>query len=131
MDQRTCLLAREIGVMLPVGNLLRIWVSKRCNMAKVERVFLSWVSTMGDMAPGEIHHWWMIPTFYGDAVSVTAHAITGNPTQPSRTLEVEHVRTVGEAQGRSHTLLFNVRNAGNSYIVGYGIGLGFIRREQP
>jgi hypothetical protein len=44
-------------------------------MANVEHAFFSWVSTEGnDMAPGETHFWWMAPTFYGEAVSVTARA---------------------------------------------------------
>jgi hypothetical protein len=96
-------------------------------MANVEHAFFSWVSTEGnDMAPGETHFWWLAPTFYGEAVSVTAHPVVGNPSQPSRTLAVENIRVVGEPNG-SRTLLFNVRNVGSSFIVGYGIGFGFIQ----
>jgi hypothetical protein len=98
-------------------------------MANVLHAFLSWTSTEGnDMAPGEAHSWWMThtPSVYGEAVSATAHPVTGNPLAPSRTLAVEDLRVVGDPSG-GRTYLFTVRNVGNFSIPGYGIGFGFIQ----
>jgi hypothetical protein len=96
-------------------------------MATVQHAFFSWVSSAGnDMAPGDVHGWWLAPTFYGEAISLTAQPVVGNPADPSRTLAIENVRLVGEPNG-DRTLLFNVRNAGGSFIPAYGIGFGFIQ----
>lgn len=99
-------------------------------MANVSHWYASWVSTEGnDMRPGEAHEWWMAPAVPGDAISVTAQPITGDPDQPHRVLAVENVRIIGEPSDRGgHTMLFTVRNVGSSFIVGYGIGFGFISK---
>jgi len=81
----------------------------------------SWVSTNADMAPGDTHWWWANPFAFGDAITLTAHPVTGNPEDPHRVLTVENVRIDGTPDGL-RTLLFVVRNAGSSYIPGYIVG---------
>jgi len=61
---------------------------------------------------------------YGDAMSVTAHPVTGDPNAPHRVLKVEDVRIDGTPTGR--TLRFRVRNEGTSGTPGYGVGISFI-----
>jgi hypothetical protein len=46
-------------------------------MATVKRLFLS---TVGNLPPGGSQGWWMVGFKYGDAMSVTAHPVTGNPS---------------------------------------------------
>jgi len=64
----------------------------------------------------------------GDALSVTAHPITGNPNAPHRILTVENVRVDGTPNG-GRTLLFTVRNVGAYSMPGYGVGIGWISRS--
>jgi len=95
-------------------------------MANVLHWQASWVSMEGnDMGPGEEHGWSLAPVLPVEAYSVTAQPITGDPTQPHRTLTVENIRVVGEPDG-GLTLLFTVKNVGNSFIVGYMVGFGII-----
>jgi hypothetical protein len=61
---------------------------------------------------------------YGDAMSVTAHPVVGNPAALHRVLAVDNVRIDGDPGGR--TLRFTVRNAGSFSIPGYGVGIGWI-----
>jgi len=96
-------------------------------MANVQFFFASWVSTDGDMAPGDVHLWSAWSFDYGDAFSVTATPVTGDPEQPDRTLAVEDVRINGKPDG-TITLLWNVRNVGSSYIDGYGIGISWVNQ---
>jgi len=92
------------------------------NMANTYYWFTSWTSTEGsDMSPGDVHGWWANPFAYGDAITVTAHPVTGNPEDPHRVLTVENVRIDGTPDG-GRTLLFSVRNAGTTFIPGYGLG---------
>jgi hypothetical protein len=66
----------------------------------------------------------MVGFQYGDALSVTAHPVIGNPNALHRVLTVENVRVDGTPTGR--TLLFTVRNVGGFSIPGYGVGISFI-----
>jgi len=94
-------------------------------MATVNRAFFSWVSQEGfDFMPGAAHSWWMTGFKYGDALSVTAHSVVGNPLAPHRVLAVTDVRVDGQPTGR--TLLFTVRNVGSYSIPGYGVGISWI-----
>jgi len=93
-------------------------------MATVNRAFFSW-SGPGNFPPGGSHGWWMTGFKYGDALSVTAHPVTGNPNAPHRVLTVENVRIDGTPNG-GLTLLFTVRNTGGSSMPGYGVGISFI-----
>lgn len=94
-------------------------------MATVNRAFFSWVGAGGSyFAPGSVHNWWMTGFAYGDAMSVTAHPVTGDPNAPHRVLKVEDVRIDGTPTGR--TLRFRVRNEGTSGTPGYGVGISFI-----
>jgi hypothetical protein len=82
----------------------------------------SWVSAEGnDMAPGDSHWWWANPFNFGDAITLTAHPVTGNPNDPHRILTVENIRIDGTPDG-GRTLLFVVRNAGSTFIPGYIVG---------
>lgn len=82
----------------------------------------SWVSNEGaDMAPGDAHYWWANPFTYGDAITVTAHPVTGDPADAHRTLEVQDVRIDGTPDGLL-TLLFTVKNVGSGFIPGYAVG---------
>ncbi|HJZ94044.1 MAG TPA: hypothetical protein VKE40_24430 [Gemmataceae bacterium] len=82
----------------------------------------SWVSTEGgDMAPGDEHYWWANPFDYGDAISVTAYPVTGNPEDLHRQLEVKDVRIDRVPDGGT-TLLWTVKNVGTTYIPGYAVG---------
>jgi hypothetical protein len=86
----------------------------------------SWTSTEGnDMAPGDTHWWWANPFTYGDAITLTAHPVTGNPADPHRVLTVENVRIDGTPAG-GRTLLFVVRNAGTTFIPAYAVGSSVI-----
>jgi hypothetical protein len=93
-------------------------------MATVNRAFFSWAGP-GSLPPGGSHGWWMVGFKYGDALSVTAHPVTGNPNDPHRVLAVENIRVDGVPTG-GLTLLFTVRNAGGSPIPGYGVGVSYI-----
>jgi hypothetical protein len=92
-------------------------------MATVNRAFLSW-SGPGSLPPGGSHGWWMVGFKYGDALSVTAHPVTGDPHALHRVLTVENIRIDGAPSGL--TLLFTVRNVGAYSIPGYGVGISFI-----
>jgi hypothetical protein len=61
---------------------------------------------------------------YGDAMSVTAHPVVGDPSALHRVLTVENVRVDGAPGGL--TLLFTVRNVGSFSIPGYGVGISYI-----
>ena len=93
-------------------------------MATVNRAFFSW-SGAGGLPPGGSHGWWMVGFKYGDALSVTAHPVTGNPNAPHRVLTVENIRVDGTPNG-GRTLLFTVRNVGGFSIPGYGVGISYI-----
>ncbi len=92
-------------------------------MATVHRTFLSWTGP-SSLNPGESHGWWMTGFSYGDAMSVTAHPVTGNPSATKRELAVENIRIEGRPSGL--TLLFTVRNVGSHSIPGYGVGISYI-----
>jgi hypothetical protein len=82
----------------------------------------SWVSNEGgEMAPGAAHYWWANPFSFGDAITVTAQAVTGDPNDAHRTLEVQDVRVDGTPDGL-RTLFFTVRNVGSGFIPGYIVG---------
>ncbi|MCW5977550.1 MAG: hypothetical protein KIT09_05715 [Bryobacteraceae bacterium] len=93
-------------------------------MAKVSHFFSGWASSGpgNDMAPGQAHGWIMWGFGYGDAVSVSVHPVVGAPVE--RFLQVENVRIQGDPAGRR--LFFTVRNVGNSFVPGYGMGFGWI-----
>jgi hypothetical protein len=94
-------------------------------MATVNRAFFSWTSTEGsDFGPGSAHGWWMTGFKYGDALSVTAHSIVGNPFAPHRVLLVDNIRIDAALGGE--TLLFTVRNVGSFATPGYGVGISWI-----
>ncbi len=93
-------------------------------MATNNHAFFSWVGAGGtSFPPGAVHDWWMIGFGYGDALSVTAHPVIGNPLDPHRVLTVDDVRIDGTPTGR--TLRFRVRNVGASSTPGYGVGIGW------
>jgi hypothetical protein len=92
-------------------------------MATVNRAFFSW-SGPGSLPPGGSHGWWMTGFKYGDAMSVTAHPVIGNPNALHRVLTVENIRIDGAPTGL--TLLFTVRNVGGYSIPGYGVGISYI-----
>ena len=92
-------------------------------MATVNRAFFSW-SGPGSLPPGGTHGWWMVGFKYGDAMSVTAHPVVGDPNALHRVLTVENIRIDGTPGGL--TLLFTVRNVGGFSIPGYGIGISYI-----
>ena len=93
-------------------------------MATVNRAFFSWTATGAYFAPGATHSWWMTGFKYGDAMSVTAHPVIGDPSALHRVLAVENIRIDGDPGGR--TMLFTIRNVGSYPIPGYGIGISFI-----
>ena len=76
------------------------------------------------MAPGQAHGWWMTGFKYGDAMSITAHPVIGDPSALHRVLAVDSVRVDGDPGG--FTLRFTVRNVGNFSIPAYGPGIGWI-----
>jgi hypothetical protein len=95
-------------------------------MATVNRAFFSWVGANGAyFPPGGVHDWWMTGFKYGDAMSVTAHPVTGDPNDPHRVLQVDDVRVDGVPSG-GPTLLFRVRNVGVTHMPAYGVGIGWI-----
>jgi hypothetical protein len=91
-------------------------------MANVSRVFGSWVGP--DFAPDERHYWSAWGFGYGDAVSVSAHPVTGAPVG-ERILIVEDVRMEGDPSG-DRRCYFTVRNAGASHMPGYGVGVAWV-----
>ncbi len=94
-------------------------------MATVNRAFFSWVGAGGAyFAPGSAHSWWMTGFKYGDALSVTAHPVVGDPDAAHRVLTVEDIRIDGTPTGR--TLRFRVSNVGTSAMPGYGVGIAYI-----
>ena len=95
-------------------------------MATVVHALFSWVGADGsDFAPGAVHGWWMVGYSYGDALSVTAHPVTGNPEDLHRVLEVTDVVVDGDPSG-GLTLRFAVTNVGTTSIPAYGVGIGLI-----
>jgi hypothetical protein len=95
-------------------------------MANVSHWTASWVSMEdSDMAPNDEHGWGLAPVLPVEAYSLTAQPITGDPTQPHRTLAVENIRVVGEPDG-GLSLIFIVKNVGNSFIDAYTVGFGII-----
>jgi hypothetical protein len=96
-------------------------------MANVNRAFFSWTAGTGGayFPPGGVHSWWMVGYKYGDALSVTAHPVTGNPADLHRVLTVTDIRVDGDPNG-GLTLRFQVRNVGATAIPGYGVGIGWI-----
>jgi hypothetical protein len=88
----------------------------------IERRSFGWVSNEGhDMMPGEVHEWETWPIRFGAVVSVTAHAVSGNPSHPERILEVEHVR-IHRRLGLSDGIAsLKIRNAGSFPIPGYNM----------
>ena len=94
-------------------------------MATVQRSFFSWTGPGGSyFPPGGVHNWWMTGFKYGDAMSVTAHPVIGDPAALYRILQIDNVRIEGRPTGL--TLLFQVRNIGSYAIPGYGVGVGWI-----
>ena len=94
-------------------------------MANVAFYFFGWVSTNGDMAPGDVHNWWSASYAYGDAISLTASPVIGDPGGPVRELTVSNVRMDGNNNG-TRTLLWSVKNTGTQSIQGYGIGISVV-----
>lgn len=97
-------------------------------MATVDYFSADWVAIDGDgIFPGEAHNWWATAGFikYGAVVSVTAYAVTGDPNDQSRQLEVRSLRTEGHPDG-GRTILFTVINVGPSPIPAYAVGISAI-----
>lgn len=90
-------------------------------MASLSRTFLTWVGS--GFNPGVEHYWWSTPADYGNAVGITAHAVS--LIGVSREIAVKDVRTHVDAAG-NRTMLFTVRNTGTSNIPGYGIGFSYV-----
>jgi hypothetical protein len=96
-------------------------------MATANRAFFSWVGPGESyFLPGQVHNWWMTGFVYGDAMTVTAHPVVGDPEDPHRVLMVDNVRVDGMPTGL--TLLFRVNNVGSSPIPGYGVAIGWISK---
>ena len=97
-------------------------------MASVTLVFGTYVSTGpgDDFEPGETHTWSASGYRYGDAISVTAHAVPDLAAGARRALIVENVHT--ETLRTGNRLIFTVRNVGSTPIPRYGLGVGWIGR---
>ncbi len=95
-------------------------------MANVGYWLGAWVSGghTDDLGPGDTHHWMMWGFRYGDAISLTAHAVTGAPV-PERVLQIENVR-VGADSGGGRRLYYTIRNVGNSSVPGYAVGYAMV-----
>jgi hypothetical protein len=95
-------------------------------MATVSHWFGSWVSggPTDDLHPGQPHYWIFWGFNYGDALSLSAHAVAGNPNVGERILAVEDVRVEADPSGRR--LYFTVRNVGAASVPGYGIGYAMV-----
>jgi hypothetical protein len=94
-------------------------------MASVSYWQASWVSTEGnEMSPGDVHYWSASPVGYLEVWSVTAVPVVGGE-DPPQILRVEDVRITSDPSG-VHSMLFNVKNVGSSYIDGYGMNFGII-----
>jgi len=91
-------------------------------MANVDYWAGSWVGD--DLLPNETHDWIMWGFQYGDAVSLTAQAVTGNPNAGERILRIENQRFEGDPSGRR--LYYTVRNVSNEPIPGYIVGFAMI-----
>jgi hypothetical protein len=73
---------------------------------------------------------------YGEATSVTAYPVTGNPDDPDRVLEVGDVRMDGHPDGGlvllftvkdgGLVLLFTVKNVGSTFIPAYLVALSSV-----
>lgn len=92
-------------------------------MANVSYWFGSWTSggEADDLAPGDVHNWIAWPYDYGDAITVTATPLQGGDEQ---ILTVENVRIQADAGGRR--IFYSVRNAGNTFVPGYGVGYSYV-----
>jgi hypothetical protein len=91
-------------------------------MANVDYWFASWVSNEGDeLPPGGTHSWIAWPYTYGQTITVTATPLQGGEEQ---ILAVENVQLQADPGGRR--IFFNVRNVGNSFIAGYGMGFSYV-----
>src|SRR3954451_15491291 len=120
-------LTTPLAVQVPLKVNLRP-ARKRCAsdleerpVASVDYRCVSWASIEQgeDMAPGDVHKWWANPFRIGDALSFTAYATgTRYATDLHSTLAVEDVQMDG-VPNSGYTVLFSVRNAGNTFIVSY------------
>lgn len=92
-------------------------------MANVSYWFGSWesASDADALPPGGVHNWIAWPYSYGDAITVTATPLEGGDEQ---ILAVENVRIQADSGGRR--IFFTVRNAGSSFIEGYGMGFSYV-----
>ena len=93
-------------------------------MATVHRAF---GSTVGTLYPGQTAGWYMTPVTYGDAFTVSAHPVTGNPREWNRVLEVRNIRVDGSPTA-GLTLRFSVANVGLHPTPGYGVAVGWIAK---
>lgn len=102
-------------------------------MASVQYWDFGWVSADEfGMAPGDTHYWIAYPFEFGDVVNLMAHAVSGTPTDPqpqdaNSQLIVENVYTSVDANGQ-RTIVFNVKNVGPTYILGYNVGSSVINK---
>lgn len=95
-------------------------------MANVRYWFGSWVSANESdaLAPGDVHYWIAWPYNYGEAVTITANPLVqqgGN----EQILAVENVRLETSPDG-GRRIFYSVRNAGSSFVDGYGVGYSFV-----
>jgi hypothetical protein len=79
------------------------------------------------MAPGATHNWVSGLYSWGDVVTLTAHAVVGDPGALVRELIVENVYSTADTNGQRR-VLFNVRNNGAYPIPGYLVGVSVINQ---
>ena len=75
------------------------------------------------MAPGEIDHYAFSDSDEREAVSISVHPVV--QFLPRSVLTVENVQGVTGVPEFLHTE-FSVRNAGQSFVSGYSVGIGVI-----
>ena len=93
-------------------------------MATANRAYFSWIGTGGSyFPPGGTHDWWMVGFNVGDALSVTAYPVIGDPRDLHRVLQVENIRMDGDPGG--WTFRFRVHNIGTTHMPGYGVGIAW------
>lgn len=94
-------------------------------MAVVRHSSFSWTSSGPghEMAPGEVHHYAFSDFHENEAVSISVHPVV--QFLPRSALVVENVQGVTGDPNFLHTK-FSVRNAGQSYVSGYSVGIGVI-----
>ena len=92
-------------------------------MANVRYWFGSWVSAneADALAPGGVHNWIAWPYNYGETITVTASPLQGGDEQ---ILAVENVQIEADPNGRR--IFYSVRNGGNTFVDGYGVGYSFV-----